>query len=122
MQTSESILTSVKKLIGISEDYNHFDTDLIMHINSVFMVLLQMGVGPEEGFAIEDDIAVWTDFVESGPLLSMVRSYMYLKVRMLFDPPSGAAAEPIARILEEYEWRISVAVNPKSTKEGIQNG
>ena len=106
----ESILTSIKKLLGITEDYTHFDKDIIMHINSVFLNLNQIGVGPEEGFLIEDKSAEWADFIEDSVLLQAVKSYMYLKVRLLFDPPlSSAVIESSNRMIAEYEWRLRLA-------------
>lgn len=106
----DSILTSIKKLLGIAEDYTHFDNDIIMHINSVFMVLTQLGVGPEEGFVIEDDKMYWEDFIEDPMTLQAVKSYMYLKVKLLFDPPSSSSVmESTNRMISEYEWRLNVA-------------
>lgn len=105
----ESILTSIKKLLGISKEYNHFDDDLIMHINSVFLVLTQLGVGPTEGFIIEDDSAEWMDFIEDPTQLQAVKSYMHLKVKLLFDPPlSSAVIESMNRMIAEFEWRLNV--------------
>lgn len=106
----ESILTSIKKMLGISEEYEHFDMDLIMHINSVFLILTQLGVGPAEGFIIEDDTAEWMDFIEDPVKLQAVKSYMFLKVKLLFDPPtSSAAIESSNRLASEFEWRLNVA-------------
>ena len=100
----ESILTSIKKLLGIAEEYEHFDADLIMHINSAFSILTQLGVGPSEGFSIEDEGAVWTDFIPEN---------IHLKVKLLFDPPlSSAVIESMNRLISELEWRILVAVDP----------
>ena len=108
----ESILTSIKKLLGIEAEYEHFDPDIIMHINSVFMVLNQLGVGPSEGFSIEDDTSVWTDFISNNTKIEAVKSYIYLKVKLLFDPPlSSAAIDSIKRMIDEYEWRLNVAVD-----------
>lgn len=112
----ESILTSIKKLLGIVEDYTHFDADIIMHINSTFMVLNQLGVGPPEGFSITDSTAVWNDYLEDDTKLQMVKSYVYLKVRLLFDPPTASAhLESIKSQIAEFEWRLNVAVDPKPT-------
>ena len=112
----ESILVSIKKLLGIDSEYTHFDTDIIMHINSVFSVLTQLGVGPSEGFVIEDSNALWTDFLSSARDIEMVKSYIYLKVRLLFDPPaSSSAMESMKQLTSELEWRINVAVDPGST-------
>lgn len=105
----DSILTSIKKLLGIAEEYTHFDTDLIMHINSVFMVLTQLGVGPAEGFIIEDKTTDWTEFIEDPAQLQAVKSYMHLKVKLLFDPPlSSAVIESMNRMISEFEWRLNV--------------
>lgn len=107
-----SILTSIKKLLGISEEYEHFDTDLIMHINSVFTILTQMGVGPSDGFSIDDKYAVWNDFIPEGSSIKAVKSYMYLKVKLLFDPPlSSAVMESTNRMISELEWRLNVAAD-----------
>ena len=106
----ESILTSIKKLLGIAEEYDQFDPDIIMHINSVFMILTQLGVGPAEGFSIEDDTAVWTDFIQDVKKLESVKTYIYLKVKLAFDPPlSSAVIESMNRLINELEWRLNVA-------------
>lgn len=110
----ESILTSVKKMLGIAEDYEHFDTDIIIHINSVFSVLCQLGVGPEGGYQITDKSQNWSDFIPDGdPRLNMVKSYMYAKVRMIFDPPSsGSVSEAMNNTIKELEFRLNVQVDP----------
>ena len=109
----ESILTSVKKMLGIPEDYEHFDADIVMHINSVFMILTQLGVGPAEGFTIMDEDATWNDFIQDNKKIQSVKSYMYLKVRLLFDPPlSSAVIDSMTRLINELEWRLNVAVDP----------
>lgn len=110
----ESILTSIKKLLGVSEDYHQFDDDIIMHINTVFLNLTQLGVGPEDGFFIEDDSSSWDDFVdiENNAQLHAVKSYMYLKVKLLFDPPlSSSVIESTNRMISELEWRLNAAVD-----------
>ena len=120
----ESILTSIKKLLGIAEEYTHFDADLIMHINSVLSILTQIGVGPAEGFSIKDESSVWEDFVPENSKLELIKSYTYMKVKLLFDPPlTSAVIESINRIISELEWRIQVAVDPVKTieEEEIQN-
>lgn len=109
----DSILTSVKKMLGITEDYEHFDADLIMHINSVFMILTQLGAGPSEGFSIEGKSDTWDDFISTGSNLEAVKSYVYLKVKLLFDPPlSSAVMESMNRMISELEWRLNVSVDP----------
>lgn len=108
----ESILLTIAKMLGIEEDYEHFNTDLVIHINSVLMELNQLGVGPPEGFVIEDETSTWTDFIpDSTPMrLDAVKSYMYLKVKLLFDPPeNGSTIAAIERQIDRYEWRINVA-------------
>lgn len=120
----ESVLTSIKKTLGIVEEYTHFDADLIMHINSVLSILNQIGVGPSEGFSIEDKEDAWTDFIPQSPKLEFVKSYVYMKVKLLFDPPiSSAAIDSINRLISELEWRILVATDPVKGKreEEIQN-
>ena len=115
METTESILTSIKKLLGIEADYTHFDADLIIHINSVFSILAQIGVGPADGFSITGANEVWSDFIEGdSKMFSLVKSYMHLKVKLLFDPPLGSAVmESINRQISEFEWRLFVAADPK---------
>lgn len=116
----ESILTSIKKLLGITEDYDHFDTDIIIHINSVFMILSQLGVGPDKGFSISDKFKTWSEFLpESDPRFEAVKSYMYLKVKILFDPPqSSIVMESMNRMIYEYEWRLNIAAEtPRSDEE-----
>lgn len=111
----ESILTSVKKMLGIDEAYTHFDADLIMHINTVFSILNQLGVGPSEGYKIDEANDIWSDFLPEGYKLEMVKSYVYLKVRLLFDPPtSSSVMEAVNRQISELEFRINVTVDPPS--------
>lgn len=110
LQTTDSILTSIKKLLGITEECIDFDADIIMHINSVLMILTQLGVGPSEGFFIEDKNDYWDDFLEDIEQLESVKTYVYLKVRLIFDPPSSSAAiESFNRTISELEWRLNVA-------------
>lgn len=105
----ESILTSIKKLLGITEEDTNFDQDLIMHINSVFMILTQLGVGPSKGFSIKDENDVWSDFIPEQSSLEAVKTYVYMKVRLMFDPPlSSAVVDAINRNISELEWRLNV--------------
>ena len=114
----ESILTSIKKLLGIAEEYTQFDNDIIMHINSVFMTLTQLGVGPSEGFSIEDDSAYWSDFIPDFNKLQAVKTYIYLKVRLVFDPTSLGSATLAAyeRQIQELEWRLNVGAESEENK------
>lgn len=108
----ESILTSIKKLLGIQEEYKQFDTDIIIHINSVFMTLTQLGIGPSDGFIITDEFALWRDFIEDHNKLHAVKTYIYLKVKLLFDPGSLGSATLAAyeRQIAELEWRLNMMV------------
>ena len=115
---SESILTSVKKNLGIIEDDTSFDSDIILDINGIFPILFQIGVGPE-GFQIEDKEATWEDYLgEDSGKLALVKPYMYLQVRMIFDPPqSSTVISSYEARINEYTWRLNCMVDP--TKEEI---
>lgn len=111
----ESILVSIKKILGINADYEHFDPDLIIHINSVFMILNQLGVGPPEGFTITDSSSTWSDFVSDTTKIESIKTYIALKVRLVFDPPqSSAVLSSMERTVSELEWRLNVAVDPSN--------
>ena len=106
---NESILTSIKKLLGIAEEYTHFDTDIMIHINSVFMTLHQLGVGPAAGYRIDSVADAWNEFVSSEANLEAVKTYMYLKVRLVFDPPTNASVlNAYKEEIEKLEWRLNV--------------
>lgn len=112
----ESILTSIKKLLGIAEEYEFFDEDIIMHINSVFMILNQLGVGPSDGFRIEDKTTTWDDYISDNKNLDAVKSYIHLKVKLLFDPPlSSAVIESMKQMIQELEWRLNITAESKDT-------
>lgn len=115
----ESILNSVKSHIGINEEETHFDSDIIIHINSVFSILRQMGVGPTETFNIVDEKTVWNDFLDDDPDFSEVKTYMYLKVKMMFDPPANSnMMTAIKEQISELEWRLTVTASNKKMEEG----
>lgn len=123
---NESILTSIKKMLGITEEYTHFDTDIIIHINSVFMILNQMGVGPSSGFIITDNAATWDEILNgstnSEANLESVKTYVYLKVKLIFDPPlSSSVAEAMKQMISELEWRLNVQ-SELNRREENQNG
>ena len=105
----DSILTSVKKICGIPEEYDVFDDDIIMHINSVFMILAQMGVGPEKAFRIEDEDNEWTEFISAEDTnFESVKTYVGLKVRLVFDPPTGSVTKDcLKQMIDELEWRLN---------------
>lgn len=106
----DSILTSIKKLLGIEQEYTQFDIDIIMHINSVFSILTQIGIGPKEGFTIEDKTSIWSDFDSNNTYTSFVKSYVFMKVRMMFDPPtSSALIKSMEDMISEMEWRMLIA-------------
>lgn len=106
---NDSILETVKKLLGIPEDYTVFDPDIIMHINTVFSDLHQLGVGPQTGFAIEDKAAEWSSFTNSVPMLNSVKTYVVLRVRLLFDPPATSfAIAAMEKQVQQFEWRLNV--------------
>lgn len=112
----ESILNSIKKMLGPSADYDHFDPDIIMHINTVFMTLTQLGVGPPEGFYIEDDTTTWLEFIPELTKLQAVKTYIYLKVKLVFDPPqSSAVIESMNKQIAELEWRLNHAAETKKS-------
>lgn len=106
-----SILSSVKKMLGIEPEYTQFDADIIMHINTVFSILHQMGIGPEDGFTITDDSATWEDFIGDSNKLEMVKTYVYFKVRLMFDPPSSSfVLDSMNHQISELEWRLYTQV------------
>lgn len=106
----DSILTSIKKLLGISSDYTHFDPDIIIQINSAFSALTQLGVGPAEGFEIQDATSTWSEFINNDPRLNFAKTYVQIKVKLAFDPPtSSALIDSYNRQLDELTWRLTVA-------------
>lgn len=114
--SKNSILTSIKKLLGITESCTDFDTDIIMHINTIFTTLNQLGVGTE-GFQIEDKDAVWSEFIESDKLAA-TKSYVYLRVKLLFDPPlNSTIIEAIKESIRELEWRLNIRVESEDDEE-----
>lgn len=111
---SNSILDSIKKMIGLDPSYDVYDLDLITHINSVFVIVNQLGVGPSEPFHIDSNKETWDDFFSHEETVSLVRSYMYLKTKIIFDPPTvGVLHEAMERQISEYEWRLNVQAETK---------
>lgn len=112
----DSILTSIKQLLGIDEIYTHFDPDIIMGINSVLLSVNQFGIGPDTGFMISDKTAIWSDLLGTRKDCEAVKTYIYLKVRLMFDPPtSGFVIDAINRQITELEWRLTNQVELTST-------
>lgn len=117
IEIMESILTSIKKMLGITEEYEHFDSDIIIHINSVFMILAQLGVGPPSGFSIHDKTSTWKEFISDDTKLQLVKSYMQMKVKLLFDPPlSSAVIASMEKMISEAEWRLNLEVETNEQK------
>lgn len=107
VQVQDSILDTTKKMLGFDWDYTAFDLDIITHINSVFFTLQQLGVGPSTGFFIEDNTKTWAEFAAEEHI-SAVKSYMYLKVRIIFDPPANSfTQDAMNKQATEYEWRLN---------------
>lgn len=117
----DSILTSIKKMVGITAEDTQFDVDIVTHINSVFADLTQMGVGPSKGFSIWDDSAIWDDFISDSLLLQSVKSYMYLRVKILFDSASmgSATLASYERQIAQWEWRLNVAAESEEINETV---
>lgn len=118
-EVSRSILLSVKKMVGIHPESYDFDADLIIHINSAFMILNQLGIGPKNGFSIIDSTSEWTDFIpETNKNFEGVKTYMGAKVRLIFDPPmSSVVAEALKEIVKEMEFRLNVEAETPSGNE-----
>lgn len=111
----DSILTSIKKMLGPGVDDTHFDPDIIMHINSVFMILKQLGIGPVAGFFIEDSSSTWDEYIEDPIECNAVKTYMYAKVKLIFDPPQNSAhIKCLEQTVSEFEWRLNFDAERKS--------
>ena len=120
----DSILTSVKKLCGMGEDYTYYDEDLVMYINDVFATLARLGVGPSKGFSISDDTAEWNDFLDEEEyplLLNKVKTYVKRKCQLQFDPPqSSAHLNALTDMIAEDEWRL-VEIAESLKEENLEN-
>lgn len=108
----ESILTSIKKMLGLTAEQINFDTELIIHINSVLSILTRdLGVGPADGFIIQDELSTWTDFLGENARIHDVKTYVYFKVKLIFDPPlSSTVVKLIEDTIDELEWRLNISV------------
>lgn len=108
----ESILTSTKKMLGIDEAYQAFDLDILININSVFSTLQQLGVGPPFGFMVDDATATWADYIGANVAWNAVKTYVYLRVKLVFDPPAtGFTLNAYERQITELEWRLTVSAS-----------
>lgn len=120
---SNSILETIKKLIGIDKDYGVFDLDLITAINSSFMILNQLGVGPARPFSIRNSSATWSDFFQDDETFELAKTYIYLRTKLLFDPPtSGVLHEAVERQISEFEWRMKVQAEYNGTTIQPESG
>lgn len=116
---TNSILDFVKEFNGVLDEDKDFDNDIIADINTAFMILWQLGVGPKTPFNIKDSTATWEDFIDDNIYIDSVKTYVGLKVRMMFDPPSSSThADAINRNIAEMEWRLQVASEHKQKEEG----
>lgn len=107
---NDSILTSIKKLLGLTADDTAFDTDIIIHINTVFGILYQLGVGTEY-FSISDATTTWAAYLPTDKSLEDIKTYIYLKVKMIFDPPQSSAMEAYKQLIDELEFRINITAD-----------
>lgn len=116
VKVEDSILLSTKKSLGIDPHMEHFDPDIIMCINSAFNILTQLGVGPSDGFSISSANDRWDQFTGEGPWWNMVKSYIFMKTRILFDPPTGnALLQCYQDQIREFECRLNYRVDPEDT-------
>jgi len=107
-------------MLGIEGAYTHFDSNIVMHINTTFLSLQQIGVGPVEGFSIADATAKWSDFIGDNKLLEAVKSYMYVKVKLLFDPPNTSfVLDALERLATQLEWRLNIQVDTPAVVEVV---
>lgn len=114
----DSILNTTKRLLGIQENYSHFDDEIILNINSAFMSLNQIGVGPEEGFLISGEDNLWSDFLGDRKDLESVKMLVYLKTKLAFDPPQmGYLIDAITKQIEQIEWRLNIQVETYPAEE-----
>lgn len=106
----ESILDTIKKMLGLADDYDAFDIDVVVDINAAMLTLKQLGVGPDDGYSITGPDEVWTDIPEvKASSLNAVKQYIYLKTRMLFDPPTTSAhIDAMKATISELEWRLTL--------------
>ena len=109
----DSILMTIRKLVCGNPYADHFDTDLLVHINACFSILNQLGVGPENGFVVTDETQSWSSYSDNDRILNMVKTYITLKVRVIFDPPlTSSVLEAMNKEISQLEWRLNVAVDP----------
>lgn len=116
----DSILTSTKASLGLAEDHDAFDSEIITHLNSALSSLNQLGVGPDDGLFIEDDSAEWDELLDGDPRLNMAKSYIHLQVKLLFDPPEiGFVLTAMKEQIEKLEWRLMVQADPPTIEDVV---
>lgn len=109
----DSILMTIRKLVCGDPYADHFDTDLLVHINACFSILNQLGLGPENGFVVTDETQSWSSYIADNHILNMVKTYVTLKVKKIFDPPlTSSVLEAMDKEISQLEWRLNVAVDP----------
>ena len=119
MNHLDSILLSIKRLLGIDLICEDFDDEIVIHIKSVLVILSQLGVGPPGGFIVTDTSQTWSMFAGGRTDIEFIKTYVFMKVKLIFDPPqSSSAIESMNRVISELEWSINVAVDPEETTEG----
>lgn len=116
ISNNDSILTSIKKLMGLTEEYDAFDQDILILINSVLFELEQIGVKAKDGFSLTDKTVVWSDYSDDDRLLNALKPYIYMKTKLTFDPPtSSGALDSMNRIIDRFEWRINLYADTGGT-------
>lgn len=114
------ILGDVKKTLGIEPDYDVFDRDVVIFINAALSTLNQLGVGPSEGYSISNESDQWSDFMGENPSLNLIQTYVYLRVRLLFDPPATSfAQDAIQKQILELEWRMTILPSTVDSKDNL---
>lgn len=127
-QMTDSILVSIKKMLGLDDEYTPFDTDVLIHINNAFMTLCQMGIGPKDGFEVTDYHQTWSDFLTNDVMLGGVKTWVYLQVKMLFDPPANSfVMDAYKTQSDQILWRLNVQAEsaeemPFMREEGLKRG
>ena len=116
ISNNDSILTSIEKLMGLTEEYDAFDQDILILINSVLFELDQIGVKAKDGFSLNDKTVVWSDYSDDDRLLNALKPYIYMKTKLTFDPPtSSGALDSMNRIIDRFEWRINLYADTGGT-------
>lgn len=127
-QVNDSILATIKKMLGLDDEYTPFDMDIVVHINAAFMTLCQMGVGPKDGFEVRNYEQTWDDFLINHVMLGAVKTWVYLQVKMAFDPPTNSfVMDAMKTQSDQILWRLNVQAEsveemPFMREDGIKRG